>query len=398
MRYLFLMLLLPVVAFSQPTIKQSTSHIIKDYDVKTEVKARYMTIQVGDSTSKDYEPSFTVDLWEGECKFKMYLANAEDSLKELTPELSLSLDKQTIDIEGTVITHKMIEREDGMVWDMIFDSKPKTNVFYQKIETEGLVFTYQPELTQGEIDDGSYRPDSVVGSYAVYHTSKRHNYTVMEDWKPVQYAYLAGKAFHVYPGYTWDANYDSVKNIILIDTVSNIFSVEVDQKFLDNAVYPVTVDPQIGNTDVGGSDKACCSYRSRGIDITMTEGGTVDSIVVYLNPGSSDELGGTVYNSDNSTLLDSSTTITSSFQWSQLISAETPTLSASTTYRISAICAPAAASDAATKFDAGTGWYCVDDWPPAASCSASGSSEYISVYIVYTATGGEETGQVIIIN
>ena len=108
-------------------------------------------------------------------------------------------------------------------------SKPKTNVFYQKIETEGLVFTYQPELTQGEIDDGSYRPDSVVGSYAVYHTSKRHNYTVMEDWKPVQYAYLAGKAFHVYPGYTWDANYDSVKNIILIDTVSNIFSVEVNK-------------------------------------------------------------------------------------------------------------------------------------------------------------------------
>ena len=392
------MLLLPVVAFSQPTIKQSTSHIIKDYDVKTEVKARYMTIQVGDSTSKDYEPSFTVDLWEGECKFKMYLANAEDSLKELTPELSLSLDKQTIDIEGTVITHKMIEREDGMVWDMIFDSKPKTNVFYQKIETEGLVFTYQPELTQGEIDDGSYRPDSVVGSYAVYHTSKRHNYTVMEDWKPVQYAYLAGKAFHVYPGYTWDANYDSVKNIILIDTVSNIFSVEVDQKFLDNAVYPVTVDPQIGNTAVGGTNKAVCPYRSRGINFTMTVDGDVDSLVVYYNPGSKDSLGATLYNSDCSSLLDTSTICDNlSNGWNQLVSAETPSLSDATTYRVSCICGTGC-DDVSTKYDTGTGWYCVDDWPPAASCSASGNSEYISVYIVYTATGGEETGQVIIIN
>ena len=62
------------------------------------------------------------------------------------------------------------------------------------IETKGLKFYYQPELTQQEIDDGAFRPENIVGSYAVYHFTKGNMHAGQEEAEK----YKTSKAFHIY--------------------------------------------------------------------------------------------------------------------------------------------------------------------------------------------------------
>jgi hypothetical protein len=58
--------------------------------------------------------------------------------------------------------------------EIVLDEKPATNAF--RIEgAEDLDFFYQPELTPEENAEGAFRPENVVGSYAVYHKTKANH-------------------------------------------------------------------------------------------------------------------------------------------------------------------------------------------------------------------------------
>jgi len=89
---------------------------------------------------------------------------------------------------------KTEEHAEAFEFEVILKKKPKTNKIVLDIETKGLKFYYQPELTQKEKDEGAFRPDNVIGSYAVYHESKSGNYEAFPNGKN----YMTGKAFHIY--------------------------------------------------------------------------------------------------------------------------------------------------------------------------------------------------------
>jgi hypothetical protein len=78
----------------------------------------------------------------------------------------------------------------GFEIEVVLHEKPTSNVIEYTIETKELNFFYQPELTSEEVSAGIFRPANVVGSYAVYHKSKRDNGPHGE--------YRTGKAFHIY--------------------------------------------------------------------------------------------------------------------------------------------------------------------------------------------------------
>ncbi|GAG00289.1 unnamed protein product, partial [marine sediment metagenome] len=82
-----------------------------------------------------------------------------------------------------------------------------------------------------------YQPIDVIGSYAVYHSSKRDN------------KYKTGKAFHIYRPKIIDANDEWVWGVMNIS--NSVLSITIDQDWLNNAVYPVTVDPTFGYTSEG---------------------------------------------------------------------------------------------------------------------------------------------------
>jgi len=156
-------------------------------------------------------------------------------------------------------------REGGYEFEVILKEKPSTNKLEFTINTKGLKFYYQPPMTEEKLEEGqtadethiydkdgnviAERPENVVGSYAVYHESKAGDYSKMGGKN-----YRAGKAFHIYRPKVIDSNGNWTWGKLNIDEKKGILTIEIEQNFLDKAVYPVKVDPTFGYDTVGGSD------------------------------------------------------------------------------------------------------------------------------------------------
>ena len=118
-------------------------------------------------------------------------------------------------------------------------------------------------------------PDNVVGSYAVYHASKRDNYTDRH--------YRTGKAFHVYRPELIDANGQRVWADMHIDAGSNLLTITMPAEWLATAAYPVVVDPTFGYTGIGALPFTQANDRYVGVKGTPASDGTVDSISFYAS-------------------------------------------------------------------------------------------------------------------
>ncbi len=156
--------------------------------------------------------------------------------------------------------------------EVVLNKKPDTNVFeFQLDGYEDLDFWYQPELTQTELDEGAFRPENVVGSYAVYHKVKANHIIGQTN-------YQTGKAYHIYRPKVIDDNGVEVWGELNYN--NGILSVIVPQGYLDNAKYPVRVDPTFGFTDVGGTT-SLGQDRASVSKFTLSEDGDVTKMTTY---------------------------------------------------------------------------------------------------------------------
>lgn len=229
---------------------------------------------------KDFKPEAKLGKWDDECWIKVKYPTA----KKIKPEQEDGkLKWKDTDKEIHFYPMKIGENQetDAFEFDIILKKKPKTNIQTLKIETQGLKYYYQPPLTQEEIDKGHFRSENVVGSYAVYHESKR-------DHIIGQTNYQAGKAFHIYRPKIIDNAGNWVWGILNI--TGSTLTVEIPQEFLDNAVYPVkhATGATFGYTTVGSSTnhiicgKSFDTSNTRGRAFTLSEAGTLDSIHAAL--------------------------------------------------------------------------------------------------------------------
>ncbi|MFQ5453183.1 MAG: hypothetical protein ACE5D6_03240 [Candidatus Zixiibacteriota bacterium] len=284
---LFLSVIISIVDVTDRVMAASVSTVIDFHEAvkQPKVKARYFTIQIGDSTKALYDPSINMDLWQGECKFKVNLSNSQTPMSLAAPVVSVKNGKPSVQLSSVGGTHKMYVKSNAeFEWETTFTSKPTTNVFVYDITTQGLNFFYQPALTAQDIADGCFRPDSVVGSYAVYHSSKRDNRTIINGNDTTYEDYKVGKAFHIYRPRVWDASGDTVWADLLIDTILNKLSITVDAVWLNKAVYPVVIDPTFGNTTGGASGVSISQFAVEVAynKIDTTGAGTVDTAYLYV--------------------------------------------------------------------------------------------------------------------
>ena len=192
-------------------------------------------------------------------------------------------------------------REGGYEFEVVLKEKPSTNKLEFTIKTKGLKFYYQPLMTEEKLEEGqtadethiydkdgnviAERPENVVGSYAVYHESKAGDYSKMGKKN-----YRAGKAFHIYRPKITDANGNWTWGKLNIDEKKGILTIEIDQNFLDKAVYPVKVDPTFGYDTMGSSSTGQVIANEENDRSTMrgmgnqslSEDGTLESITVAL--------------------------------------------------------------------------------------------------------------------
>lgn len=389
-----------LVLFACPVIAQDRTRILqyRHYDTTvaenqqanwTKYKNRRLNTHI-DSTG------IFVSAWGDNCWLKIKLRNHTDNMDHYQtgtyngyPYVKYGNDKYR---------YRMYMTKGGAFeFDAIIRARPISGRYFFPfdIRSQGLRFSYQPELMAEEISMGAERPDSVVGSYAVYRSDGVRGVIKYADGSVNRYG--TGKVCHIYTPKVWDASGDTIWGFIEIDTILQRMRIGADSTWMANATYPVTIDPQFGNTDIGASTLGLSGY-SGVVQVTMaaTEGQVLDS-VVFNGWGDTDPTStayGGIYEDDGGPgpgVLGegdiTGITITwLSQQWYQCPMAGTYALTSEETYWL------AFYSDAwACKYDAsGAGEYKVtSSWPdPYGAPYASGEYD-LSIYGVYSAATAE---------
>src|SRR3990167_1721314 len=252
-------------------------------------------------------------LEEGKVKIELIKAKPEVHLHKWNSEINLGIYYDKIQKAGQKVGNRMewkdqkeevhaypLEAQEGMEdggleMEVLLKEKPDTNKFVFQIDgAENLNFSYQPALTQEEIDEGDNRPENVIGSYAVYHKTKANHRKGSTN-------YATGKAFHIYRPKAIDAS--GVEEWAELFYENGVLSVTVPQKFLNVAVYPVKVDPTLGYTSIGASDFVD-STGMYCLDIASPENGTVTQIDIGArSTGFPVNLKGTVVEATGNTII-----------------------------------------------------------------------------------------------
>lgn len=280
----------PLVTIDPSTIDVSQieqaftiSDIAQDYVIegttftKPAKNENSIKIKIGKDDIDEFAPDFYISRWEDEVYFKM-IPRDLDKVKKKDKEIKF--ENKKIKFETPDIDYHMYEIEDGYEYEVILKKKPNSNIITFDIETQGLDFYYQPELTQDEIDDGAFRPENVIGSYAVYHLTKKNHIIGQKN-------YMTGKVFHIYRPQMEDDNGWKVWGELNIE--QGILSVTIPQDFIDNAVYPIYHATGLtfgwGDPGTPGGSSVNTNDVLRGNYYPSGDGGVVDKITGYMMGG-----------------------------------------------------------------------------------------------------------------
>ena len=224
-------------------------------------------VEIGDTKSDDFKPQFKFMRWDNEVNFSLRSEERPDAVVEIDGDIIKYI---TLDYEVHQYEKHEAGEDGGFEFEWLLPRNPSANVLTATIKTKGLVFFYQPPLTDEQLANGYEILEEGVGSYAVYHESRK-------DHRVGEKNYKTGKAFHIYRPKATDANGSSIWCEISIDTNQEELKVTVPANFLDSAAYPVKVDPTFGYTSAGISAQNNSDVM-RGWGGTMSEDGTVTMI------------------------------------------------------------------------------------------------------------------------
>jgi hypothetical protein len=249
------------------------------------VISRALTVEIGDSTKSDFVPVYVLSAWGGQCYLRVNLATQDDVEFDKPAEIMVGGKTGLAVRQSDAIRHQMFQRADGnFEWEIILDTMPLLSEFKFRILSKGLLFFYQPELTVEEIEGGYDRPDSVVDSYAVYRAGGSNSRITIRNTDSACENYETGKVFHIYRPRAHDSEGRTVWCTIKIDS---LFTIIVPEEFLKQAVYPITIDPTFGNTNVGGSTGYISSSSCQALSgsavyrYTAASGDTITSFSMY---------------------------------------------------------------------------------------------------------------------
>jgi len=258
------------------SLKVTIPFITQDEPIVEGNKLRYSTIATQNSKNASW--------WQRIISKSLVIA------KENQPQVDIEFyPREPEEITETINgeEHTFTQNEQGGVeFDTILYEKPEQNQIVFPIETKGLKFYYQPPLhpdhptwvdTDGDGIADSFRPENVVGSYAVYHATRTNVHRSIEEAEK----YKTGKAFHIYRPKAVDAEGKEAWCDLHVDEAKGLLTVTIPQEFLDSAVYPVSVDPTFGYETVGAST-AGFAELIQGSKYPSGGSGTLDKITAYI--------------------------------------------------------------------------------------------------------------------
>ena len=186
--------------------------------------------------TKDREWKTTVD--QDRPAFTMTNSGSELRMWHPDEHDSLTARKRSGKTEMTVgnRTHRFYDIPGAFEYEIEYAERPLSNVEVLHIDgCEKFDFVYQGELTAEQKARGAFRPENVIGSYAVYNKA-------------------TGRKFgHIYRPLLKDAGGDEEWATMRFDPRACDLSLRMPGKWLDAAAYPTILDPTIGKTNVGAT-------------------------------------------------------------------------------------------------------------------------------------------------
>lgn len=232
---------------------------------------------VGGVNTDHFAPSANISfkMQSGVEQYFFNICDDADQVKTVDKAETLDGDKLAIkdgDIESTFTLS-----ETSLKIERVFSTKPTTAPKYKLAFSQGVQFFYQGELTPEEIADGCSRPDNVVGSYAVY-CDKQGHFKNPDGSTKVNYG--CGKIGHLYAPYWTDSSGKKIKGTQEIQ--GNILTFALPpHEWIDSAVLPITLDPDVGYAEIGGSTYSLSADRRTALISTGTTSGEVQKMFVY---------------------------------------------------------------------------------------------------------------------
>jgi len=280
---------------------------LKLHKVKEKSVFRFLTLNneeilIGDFKAKEFKPQILLSRWDGECFLKIPLGETVKNFRYEESENYITWDSTDFKVKvyplnKTEIKEKIQNQElkfiqneyGGLELEIILEKRPSTNKITLPIQTQNLRFTYQPPLhpdhptwadEDGDGKPDNFRPMNVVGSYAVYH-SKR---SAFHHSKENAQKYKTGKAFHIYRPKAIDSIGREIWCNLHIDEKKGLLTITIPQEFLENAVYPIYIDPNFGYESVGGSSLQIDSWECiHTYPFECPGNGTAQTLTVYYS-------------------------------------------------------------------------------------------------------------------
>jgi hypothetical protein len=255
------------MAINNFSFDETTNTYIADPVI--EAPAKY-ELEIGDIKSPDnFFPQMKWKTFDNECNFSVRLYspvmgsvfNLEDGkVKWVSPQGAVEV--YMYEVETNPLLDSTSENDfefGGCEFEAIFNENPGYNEILFTLKSKNIKAWYQ-----GEPDADSIRPDHVIGSYAIYHSSKKHN------------EYGCGKLFHIYRPKVIDSTGAEAWCELLIDIEDEFMKITIPQDFLDNAVYPVKLDPTTGYTTAGATLHSSVDWSATAIGAKVTSDGTTN--------------------------------------------------------------------------------------------------------------------------
>jgi len=357
---------------------------------------RRVSVEIGDAKdATNFQPQVKTLHWDNESNFSLRLLDDPSTAAIVRTEKAILYTKRDKIIR--FYEQSDAAEDGGFEFEIELLEKPASAEFNFSLQHKGLNFLYQAPLTAAEIVEGVVRPEHVVGSYAVYHSSKAHNSNRGKH-------YRSGKAFHIYRPWAEDADKKRVWCELTIDAERNQALLKVPQDFLESARYPIIIDPTLGYTTWGGSnvtrpDNQIIAYR---LNLVPATNGIVTSMHIGLDGnGSTVNVKGVLFDYvlNNSTIVSNGVTPAATLPGSAggsptvINYVSQPLLVAGAPYAVSGI------SDATTRYyyDSSGGTVGFFDTtnsyatPQNVGGTETGTTRQITMFATYTETGGAKS-------
>lgn len=259
-------------------------------------------VEIGNKDAAKFEPHIMLPRWNGECKFKLLFPSVQVAVPSLIGDKEkLQYRIGDIGLEWYVVPPNG-QHDGALEQEITLFSRPPSNEFRLPYEVDGLSLHHQPELTQKEVDEGNIRPDDIVNSIAVYHSTKA-------DYQIGQTNYKCGKAYHIFRGLAIDSNGRKAWVDKFLKDNEIVYVIPYD--FWLTARYPIrhALGDTFGHTSAGSSGQSPAEQMRGSVHAGAV--GTLDSISGWWKneDGSAHDLKMAIYKDSDDSLIFGSTDV-----------------------------------------------------------------------------------------